>query len=70
MEHTPNYWTEATVKDLTHMGVHIRLKLEDRKEGKVIAALAKGYPKLTAKIVIEMDDHVSLASLKAELEAV
>lgn len=40
-----------------------------RKDGKVIAALAKGYPKLTAKMVIEMDDHVSLASVKAELEA-
>ncbi|MDY6928687.1 MAG: hypothetical protein SWN10_16495 [Pseudomonadota bacterium] len=45
------------------------MELEDHKEGKVIAALAKYYPKLTAKMVIEMDDHVSLASVKAELEA-
>lgn len=50
-------------------GIRIQLELEDRKEGKVIAALANGYPKLTAKMVIEMDDHVSLASVKAELKA-
>ena len=40
-----------------------------RQEGKVVAALAKGYPKLTAKMVIEMDDHVPLSSIMAKLEA-
>ena len=40
-----------------------------RKDGKEIAVLAKGYPQLTAKMVIEMDDHVALSSLKAVLEA-
>ena len=40
-----------------------------RKDGKEIAALAKGYPQLMAKMIIEMDDHVALSSVKAELEA-
>ncbi|MCP4864904.1 MAG: hypothetical protein CBB67_021910 [Alteromonadaceae bacterium TMED7] len=69
MEH-PRIIGQNRPLKISHIwGILIRLELEDHKEGKVIAALAKYYPKLTAKMVIEMDDHVSLASVKAELEA-